>query len=125
LDALSVPPRALQVNANERSSRALKGATIALTMATHTVTADESTRGWILIKDGPTIVASIWSFDIMSVGVGPKDGKTQIAIRDATGLWHSTTARVSDVHRAVSAARVLYYATKSAPRARLQKRISA
>jgi hypothetical protein len=119
LDALSVAPAEFQVNANERSSRGLFGATIALTMATHTATADESTRGWVLIKDGPVLVASIWGFDIVTVGVGAKNGETQISIRDADALWIKTTASVADVYRAVSAASVLYHSSDHhRPRAR-------
>jgi hypothetical protein len=94
-------------------------------MATQTVTADESARGWILIKDGPVLLTSIWSFDMMTVGVSPEDGSTQISIRDATGLWHKTTASVADVHRAVSAARVLYFASRDVSQARLPKRVTA
>jgi len=84
---------------------------IALTMATHLASADESTRGAIQIKDGPTLIAWIWSFDIASVGVGAKNGETQITIRDAEGLWFRTSATVADVHRAITAASVLYYAS--------------
>ena len=87
-------------------------------MATHTATADDQTRGWILIKDGPTLISSIWSFDIASVGVGAKNGETQISIRDGQGLWIKTSATVADVHRAVSTARILWNASKDAPRAR-------
>jgi hypothetical protein len=93
--------------------------------ATHVVSADQDARGWILIKDGPVVVTSIWGFDIMSVGVGPKLGETQITIRDADGLWHKTSATVADVHRAVANARTLYYASKDIPRARLPRRVPA
>ena len=79
-----------------------------MTGATQTVSADESTQGWILIKDGPVVVTSIWSFDIMSVGASEKDGSTQISMREANGLWHKTSATVADTHRAVSAARALW-----------------
>jgi hypothetical protein len=87
-------------------------------MATHTATADEVARGWILIKDGGVLVASVWSFDIASVGIGPKLGETQISIRDGQGLWIKTSASVADVHRAVSTARILWNSSKDAPRAR-------
>jgi hypothetical protein len=98
---------------------------IAPTMATHVVSADQDARGWILIKDGPVLVTSIWGFDVMSVGADPKEGHTQITIRDADGLWHKTSATVADVHRAISNARTLYYASKDIPRARLPKRVTA
>ena len=98
---------------------------IALTMATHTATADDAARGWILIKDGPTLISSIWSFDIASVGVGAKDGVTQISIRDGQGLWIKTSATVADVHRAVSTARILWNSSKDVHRARLPKRVTA
>ena len=87
-------------------------------MATHTATADDQTRGWILIKDGPTLISSIWSFDIASVGVGAKNGETQISLGNGQGLWIRTTATVADVHRAISTARVLYYSSKDIPRSR-------
>jgi hypothetical protein len=88
-------------------------------MATHTATADESTRGWVLIKDGPVLVASIWGFDIASVGTGAKNGETQVSIRNGQGLWIKTSATVADVHRAVSAASVLYHSSvHHRPRAR-------
>jgi hypothetical protein len=87
-------------------------------MATHTATADDQARGWILIKDGPVLIASIWSFDLSSVGTGAKNGETQITIRRGEGLWIKTSASVADVHRAVSNARVLYYASKDIPRSR-------
>jgi hypothetical protein len=88
------------------------GAMIGPTMATHTATADDTSRGWILIKDGPVLIASIWGFDIASVGTGAKNGETQITIRRGEGLWIKTTASVADVHRAVSAARTLYYSSR-------------
>ena len=84
-------------------------------MATQTVTADPSTQGWITISDGPTIITTIWVFDIMSVGVGPKLGETQISIRESEGLWHQTTATVADTHRAVSAARALWLGSAHNP----------
>jgi hypothetical protein len=94
-------------------------------MATHTATADEVARGWILIKDGGVLVASVWSFDIASVGVGAKNGETQISIHNGEGLWIKTSATVADVHRAISAARALYYSSLDTPRARLPKRVTA
>jgi hypothetical protein len=94
-------------------------------MATHTVIADDVARGWILIKDGPVVVTSIWGFDIMSVGTGAKNGETQVTIRNGEGLWIKTTATVADVHRAISAARTLYYSSLDTPRARLPKRVTA
>jgi len=84
-------------------------------MATHTVTADPDARGWILIKDGPVLITSIWSFDIMSVGTSEKDGSTQISMREPEGLWHKTSATVADVHRAISAARALFYSSEHSP----------
>jgi hypothetical protein len=84
-------------------------------MATHTVSADHAARGWILIKDGPVVVTSIWNFDITCVGLSPEDGSTQISIRDCDGLWHKTSATVADVHRADSSARTLFYSSQHAP----------
>jgi len=78
-------------------------------MATQTVSADQETRGWIHIKEGGVPVASIWFTDIQSVAVAPTDlGETQISLRNANGLWHKTTASVSDVNRAIAVAGTLF-----------------
>jgi len=82
-------------------------------MATNTASASEDTRGAILIKDEGVIIAWIWCFDVLSVGIGDKFGETQISIRDGNGLWFKTSASPAEVYRAIASATTLYYASSN------------
>jgi hypothetical protein len=78
-----------------------------------TVTADETARGFILIKEGGELLTSIWINDIMCINRNNKEnGGAQISIRGGNGLWIRTSASVGEVHAALSTARVLMSARK-------------
>ena len=78
-----------------------------------TASADESARGFILIKEGGELLTTVWVNDIMSVNRDDKEkGGARITIRAANGLWFRTTASVGEVFAAISTARVLMAARK-------------
>ena len=66
-----------------------------------------------MIKDHLGIlVTAAWVWDLAAVHKG-ENGRTQIVMRDPTGLWFSTTASVSEVFGAIRTATVLYYASNT------------
>jgi hypothetical protein len=78
-----------------------------------TVIADESARGFILIKEAGELLTSIWVNDIMVVNRDSEaTGGARITIRAANGVWFRTTASVAEVFSAISTARVLMAARK-------------
>jgi hypothetical protein len=75
--------------------------------------ADEQSRGYVLIKDDlGVLITAFWLWDVMAVNKG-ENGRTQVAMRDPSGLWFSTTASVSEVFGAIRTATVLYYASNA------------
>jgi hypothetical protein len=79
-----------------------------------TVSADQDSRGWVLIKQSGTLITTFWFADVVSVHQSEKDGLTQIIMRER--LWYRTSATVQEVHIAMSTARTLWRASSESKR---------